>query len=415
MPSIILGDGSLRGIASSNRVVGDHFLFVTPSSGILRPSISVISTNSTQLLLPAKNDVYDLSYVFEVLQPLGFPKFQSIILRNYIEVGNFFLTDIFHQSSLNYSVLGDTHHIPSSLEWCLKVLLKVRPALFYSRSNPHHALLLHHILLDNFNLNIPFCSAPDYLLVDPSLCAQSNSSVDNSALLCVSNLKVQSGRRRLLLRILKSTSLLSNFYFFNFTASEESFRHLLSSHTHLVIPSINGQISPQIFYGISHKCLPIVDSHSILSLTPFTHTIVSDLPRINDILPPSSLSFVNTKCFDHFIDLSAQFLSIASSEIEFVRSILSHDSLFTSFFIPILPLFHPRSLYNESQFCYDYNYVITLLDKAKLLALLDNNDPNQLDYISDQLLHISTTPSVHSLIRLSLEAICHSRSWLYNK
>ena len=83
--------------------------------------------------------MYDLS---EVLINFDATNHSSVILRNYIEPGNFVVTDDNHLSSLHYCVIGDTHHLAHSLSWCFECLVRLRPTIFFSRSNPHHAILL---------------------------------------------------------------------------------------------------------------------------------------------------------------------------------------------------------------------------------------------------------------------------------
>ena len=202
MPSRIVGDGSLRGIALSNQDCAGHFichLFLKTNS----PSYYFLRANYSQLVLPSTDQPYDLSTIITEIAKTPLSTYTRIILRNYIEVGNIFLTDHYRLAFLNYAVLGDTHHISCSLEWSLQVLLSVRPSIFFSRSNPHHSLLLGNILRNLYELDIHFAAAPDYLLIDSNNCQSTTVSGPYSALMCISNLSVQVGRLRLLKKLVK--------------------------------------------------------------------------------------------------------------------------------------------------------------------------------------------------------------------
>ena len=119
MPSRIVGDGSLRGIALSNQDCAGHFLFVTYSLKTNSPSYYFLRANYSQLVLPSTDQPHDLSTIITEIAKTPLSTYTCIILRNYIEVGNIFLTDHYRLAFLNYAVLGDTIHISCLLEWSL--------------------------------------------------------------------------------------------------------------------------------------------------------------------------------------------------------------------------------------------------------------------------------------------------------
>ena len=228
---------------------------------------------------------------------------------------------------------NDTHHLAHSLSWCFECLVRLRPTIFFSRSNPHHAILLANSLKLTYGLEIPHIAAPDYLLIQPeSPVIKPSVPLEHSAILCISNLQYQLGRRRLIHRLLNCPSLISFTHFFDFIP-ESNFRSLLSSSRYIFVPSINGQISPQIFYALSHQVLPIVDCFSALQTSKYHRSLSTYLVSIRSVL--INLSFSDST------GSSSNFLSLVSTLKEYsaIRNFVS--SLFPGWASYITRIFYP--------------------------------------------------------------------------
>ena len=231
------------------------------------------------------------------------------MLRNYLEINNLFVSDKWIVQP-HYCVIGDTHHLPHSLEWSLHCLSFLKPHFFFSRSNPHHAILIAQCLQRSFGLAIDHSAAPDYLLVQPEVDIQTHIPINYEAVSCISNLQFQSGRRRLVKKLLCNPYILDRIHLFDFMP-ESDFRNLLLSSLYLLIPSINGQISPQIFYALSNHCLPIVDC--FLCNTLLSSILASILGSLDSTL--LALSFPpDLPDLSEFLVLSKQLFSIAHSK-----------------------------------------------------------------------------------------------------
>ena len=414
-PSNTLGDGSLRGIAASNKFDVDYFLFVAYSSQTLNAHSYQINSNGFQLVLPRKNNSYDLSDVLSIFRLENSLQISNIILRNYVEIGNFQITDRFSLSSLHYCVLGDTHHLPNSLTWCFNSLVHLKPQIFFSRSNPTHALLLDQCLRISHCLQIEYCAAPDYLLVQSqNIDTLINKKYPINAALCISNLRVQLGRRRLIKKLLISPLLLELTKFFDFMP-ENSFRRLLDQSSYLFVPSINGQISPQIFYALDRECSPIVDCGLSLDLSDFHRQLLSIVVSLSNVLGSSSLPS-SQPTFNKFRALSSFLKNLAQSEVQFVHSYLSGDPILRQYFSLSSPSNSSSvqliSLSDDPL----YKSILSKLDRLKLVHLCQPFLRYKQQLISERTALVDSIrcPNLYRRVTLCLDAMDESRSWLYD-
>lgn len=416
-PSSILGDGSQRGIATTNQLDVDCFLFVTCSSAVTSPIESIISPGKYQLILPNQQDLVDLSDIISVFCAVDCAVFSNIVLRNYLEPGNFFVCDSYGHASLHYCVIGDTHHLSQSLTWCLDRLRHLKPHFFFSRSNPQHAILLAQCLERSYGLQTEYAAAPDYLLVEPeTLSIQKHERATHDALLCISNLQFQLGRKRLIKKLLCLPDLLASTHFFSFLP-ESCFRDLLFASRYLLIPSINGQVSPQIFYAISHGCLPVVDCHTALQVSGYHRELLPILGSLQEVVGASSFPETSAALAD-FISLSLHLKSVARSEVSFVQLFLSSHPLLRQLFIPGIPSdlcnFTPSSVLQAAFEKVSSHHVLSRLDAIKMLSLrepfLCHQYPLEQAYqsLAEGVCHCD----LHTSVALSLEAIRESRRWL---
>ena len=417
-PSSSLGDGSLRGIATTNQVDADYFLFVTCSYAVTCPTESIIAPGKFQLILPCQHGLVDLADVLSVFRGVDHESLSSVVLRNYLELGNFFVGDQSGHASLYYCVIGDTHHLPQSLAWCLDCLRCLKPHFFFSRSNPHHAILLAQCLKRSFGLEIEYSAAPDYLLFQPQPVSADHHEGDRQdAIFCISNLQNQLGRRRLIRKLLIAPNLLSATQFFEFL-SESGFRDLLYTSRCLLIPSINGQVSPQIFYAISHGCLPVVDCCRALQTSNYHRELLPMLALLDQVVATSRFP-ESCASFADFISLSLRLKTTAPSEVSFVQRYLSSHPFFRQLFSLGLPV----DLCSSFQSCsrvdgfedLSSQLVFSHLDQIKLLSLREPflRHQHSLDQASQALIEMVCNDELQASVALSLQVISESRRWLY--
>ena len=304
------------------------------------------------------------------------------------------------------------------MEWSLHCLSFLKPHFFFSRSNPHHAILIAQCLQRSFGLAIDHSAAPDYLLVQPEVDIQTHIPINYEAVSCISNLQFQSGRRRLVKKLLCNPYILDRIHLFDFMP-ESDFRHLLLSSLYLLIPSINGQISPQIFYALSNHCLPIVDCFAALNTSCYHRFLASILVSLDSTLLALSVP-PDLPDLSEFLVLSKQLFSIAHSEVSFVRLYLSSNQFLRRFFTlshPIAPLTSSVvSLSPHSRVHPTSQFVLSHLDQLKLLSL---REPFLLHRVSlvkaSQALSESVLNSdLQFATGLSIDVINESRQWLYH-
>ena len=101
-PSSILGDGSLRGIATSNQLDVDYFLFVTCSPLVSSPTESIISPRRFQLILPYQDRQLDLDEILSFFKGIDRSSLSHVVLRNYLEINNLFVSDKMDRATLHY-------------------------------------------------------------------------------------------------------------------------------------------------------------------------------------------------------------------------------------------------------------------------------------------------------------------------
>ena len=397
----------------------DLFLFVSHSADLKHPIQSIISPGRYQIVLPYRNDLYDLSEILSLINCIQLAAVTSIILRNYLELGNFYLTDRFSSSSLHYCVLGDTHHLSQSLSWCFNCLVTTQPQFFFSRSNPHHAILLANCLEAFQGLTIQHSAAPDYLLVRPDVVhSYPNVSGDYLANLCISNLKVQFGRKRLLRYLLHSPKLLSVTNLFDFMP-EFDFRNLLISSSYLFVPGINGQISPQIFYSLSHQCTPIVDCFAALTSSNYHISLSKYLVSLKQVLSFSSFPASNDPSLEVY-PLSLKLQTMARSEVSFVQAFLSGEPTISNYFSLLLTRDNlPSQPFRSSIQPLDPSRIYSILQQLDQLKLLSLREPlsafqQSFELECSSILDVVANTPLQVSVEMAIEALNESRSWLYD-
>lgn len=221
--------------------------------------ISVYSDPGTSLI--------SLSSVVGVLHGLK-PSISQIVngylLRNYLEPGNVLVVDDIGLSVFTYAVLGDTHHMHGAFSYAANHLLQQRYDLVTSLANPHH--------INIFSQYTPYiCQYPAYGFGDPgdvtsalSLIRNADKQRSYSFTCCGSLTPYQVGRRAFLKGLMKDSHLLDQTLLFPYQSHQNRYQQTLKEGYFAIIPSLNGQFSPQILSALMSVSIPILDSFHII-------------------------------------------------------------------------------------------------------------------------------------------------------
>ena len=189
----------------------------------------------------------------------------------------------------------------------------------------------------------------------------------------------------------------------------------------LLIPSINGQISPQIFYALSHCCLPVVDCFAAFQTSQYHRNLLTILGSLDQVV--TSLCLPQCLGISDFILLCKHLKNLAHSELSFVRLYLSSNPCLRELFtlqlsFDLVPSVPSTSSSSSSIALRDLSSqsILSRLDQIKLLSL---RDPFLLHQAPLDQATLALAESVHNSvlqesIALSLQLINESRLWMYH-
>lgn len=178
----------------------------------------------------------------------------AYVIRNYIEPGSIFISDRHGIALSVYAVIGDTHHIIGSMHYAYKQLEDNLPVAIISLANPLHLGLWS-------TLGVPLFTYAWRSYMDNSLVKKFSAKPINREIgfsVCATLSKVQT-RRSVCIRQLVQSSHLSDIDFFARLENIDSYLHRLSQSQFCLIPSLNFQVSPQIYFCLIASTFPIVE------------------------------------------------------------------------------------------------------------------------------------------------------------
>ena len=196
------------------------------------------------------------------LFPAGSDECYSI--RNYIEPGNPVIFDDLENSSFTYAVMGDTHHMPKAFTFAARSFEEQRYDLITSLSNPHHLRL--------------FGSYTDCVIEYPAygfgpleeaskairIISEGHHPRRYVFTCCTTLNRSQVGRKMFIRKVIDDFQFLENALLYPYQRDAESYHHILRLGLFSIVPSLNGQFSPQITSALFAGSIPLIDSHAIL-------------------------------------------------------------------------------------------------------------------------------------------------------
>jgi len=176
------------------------------------------------------------------------------IIRNYIEPGSIFVTDNWDLSLGSYAVIGDTHHIKGAIRHAYRQLEAYPPLAIISLANPLHLGLWG-------KLNCPLLTYPWHSYIDNHTTRNLVTSPErkNSRLsICASLTHVQN-RRSMYIKQLLSSPNLNRIDFFVRQKDIDKYLDRLLLSSFCLVPSLNYQVSPQIYFSLRANSFPLVE------------------------------------------------------------------------------------------------------------------------------------------------------------
>ena len=228
-----------------------------------REAVVICNSSSIQrkenyrfLPIGRRNEI-DLSEIIDALEPAGQVR---IVLRNYLEPGNIVITDYSGNAYLSYVILGDTHHIAGSLSYCFFWVKQLKPDVVSSLANPIHLGIFKPVA--SRLTTYPYQVYMSRHTIKPlGVCDKREFSIA----LCGTLDSYHPSRTRLVRQLVRSARYLDSIHIFARQISGKAYLSELRRAYGCVIPSINQQVSPQIYYSLQVRTIPIVDCKAQLS------------------------------------------------------------------------------------------------------------------------------------------------------
>lgn len=281
---------------------------------------------------------------------------KKIVARNYLEPGNIFLLDDLKISDFSYAVIGDTHHVRNSFSYSHHICDKFRFDLITSLANPNHLCAFKPY--SDIIIEYPVFGFGGLELAYESLRLLDFHSFSSNFLFscCCSLPKWQIGRISYIRELISDSNLLENTYLFEHSHDQSLYiKNLRNAHMSIV-PSLNGQLSPQITSSLLSGRLPVVDSPNIFGSSP-SHQLTKGISvyRFASDYISESKNLICNIC--DYTDRSVCWLN------DCIDHLLSfpneHDYFFNQFL-------------NHNAVSITFNYKDLQSDQALLMACLDS-------------------------------------------